>query len=187
MLKTTSAGRQGITPRSILMALTTDHLTRVSKDMLNPRRRSERENEHSETACVECLYNTWGRRAGCFVMELLKRDRIPSSEIVALLRGGCSGWYQLMLLFEISGTQDTSPSCSKPRLFQVLYTQNDRTCHSDSSPTPCQALPDECASGQSQSPFAVCTFEGLRESRGVGIFGLFEAPCVRPCVCVCHL
>ena len=29
---------QGITPRSIIMASTTDHLTRVSKDLLNPRR-----------------------------------------------------------------------------------------------------------------------------------------------------
>lgn len=33
-----TATLKGITPRSILMALTTDHLTRVSKDMLNPRR-----------------------------------------------------------------------------------------------------------------------------------------------------
>ena len=29
---------EGITPRSIIMASTTDHLTRVSKDLLNPRR-----------------------------------------------------------------------------------------------------------------------------------------------------
>ncbi|CAJ1350889.1 unnamed protein product [Effrenium voratum] len=33
-----TATLKGITPRSIILALTTDHLTRISKDILNPRR-----------------------------------------------------------------------------------------------------------------------------------------------------
>jgi len=33
-----TATRKGITPRSVIMALTTDHLYRISKDILNPRR-----------------------------------------------------------------------------------------------------------------------------------------------------
>merc|ERR1719498_1817732 len=33
-----TATHKGITPRSVIMALTTDHLYSVSKDMLNPRR-----------------------------------------------------------------------------------------------------------------------------------------------------